>query len=52
MNKKNNKKLKFKFLSDEAVTKIEKDKFKHLSIAETLKDIVVNCPLLIYNWVF
>lgn len=45
MNKISSKKPKFKFLSDEAVIKIENDRLKHPSIAETLKDIIVNCPL-------
>lgn len=41
----NNKKTKFKFLSDEAVQAIENDRLKHPSIAEALKDIIVSCPL-------
>jgi len=43
----NNKNVKpnFHFLSDEALKKLRKDRFKHLSIAEALKDIVLNCPL-------
>lgn len=45
MNTENNKKTKFKFLSDEAVQKIEDDRLKHPSIAEALKDIIVSCPL-------
>ena len=44
MSTKDNKKIKFEFLSDEAVQAIENDKLKHPSIAEALKDIVVSCP--------
>jgi len=45
MSKKNSKKPNFKFLSDEAVQEIGNDRLKHPSIAEAIKDIVVNCPL-------
>jgi len=43
----NNKNAKpnFYFLSDKALEKLEEDRFKHPGIAETLKDIVLNCPL-------
>ena len=45
MSTKNSKKSNLKFLSDEAVREIENDRLKHPSIAEAIKDIVVNCPL-------
>ncbi len=43
----NNKNIKpdFHFLSDEALKKLREDRFKHLSIAEALKDIILKCPL-------
>ena len=45
MSTENSKKSNFKFLSDEAVREVEKDRFKHPSIAEAIMNIVVNCPL-------
>ena len=45
MSTENSKKSNFKFLSDEAIRKIENDRLKHPSIAEAIKNIVLNCPL-------
>lgn len=45
MSTESSKKQNFKFLSDEAIGEVADDRLKHPSIAETLKDIVVNCPL-------
>jgi len=45
MSTENSKKSNFKFLSDEAIRKIENDRLKHPSIAEAIKNVVVNCPL-------
>lgn len=45
MSTKQSEKPDFRFLPDEAIREIKNDRLKHPSIAEALKDIVVNCPL-------
>jgi len=45
MSTKQNKKPGFNFLSDDAIREIKNDKLKHSSIADALKNIIINCPL-------
>jgi len=40
-----NKKVNFRFLSDNALRETKDDRLKHPSIAAALRDIVINCPL-------